>query len=122
MIFEVDTQLVSDIDEYYGKDATFLPNIYYHGKIEEDMGYDIANERRGKNNFQKAIEEFRHSGKNRRTIKTIANVKGTKRLVYVFLWHPKTPLDRVIGYVCYPEDEEAVKEAKKKQSKMVGIA
>ena len=33
MIFEVDTQLVSDIDEYYGKDATILPNIYYHERI-----------------------------------------------------------------------------------------
>lgn len=121
MVVNIDTQIVNAYDDYYGKNSTPINNIYFSGQIEKDMGYDIIGERQGKTTFQTALKEFAKSGVNRRTYRTIANINGVKREVVIYVWHPTKPFDRIVGLVCYPNDLDAVRNAKRKQSQMDGI-
>lgn len=96
--------LLSGVDDADGK---YVGGIYFHGTLQEDLGYDIVNVV-GNELYQRIVSDIE------KNIDAYALVNKEFKPVKMFLWTTESNMKR--GLVCYSDDEESIKYATKKQA------
>lgn len=90
-------------------DTKFCSGIYFHGKLEEDLGYDLVSEPK-----EEILSYFLENMKEKETKTLLIKVKVKEEIVTAcaYLWKVNN-INR--GLICYTEDFKSKEDAKKKQ-------
>lgn len=90
-------------------DTKFCSGVYFHGKLEDDLGYDLVNDS-NENIFFSYLENMKE--KESKIVSLKVKVNEEIKIAYAYLWKID---NRNRGLICYPDDLEAINDAKKKQ-------